>query len=168
MQDRGTIHFGRVLMKPGKPLTFASFNINGKKKLMFATPGNPVSSYVTSILFVLPCLRALTGQIEPNHPEIDVYLTHPIRLDPQRPEYHRATVWWDKKTKRFNAQSTGSQASSRLLSMRSANALLILPQSSDTLQVGSQVTALLIGSLPGPSFIPAQAPKLHHHHRHVC
>lgn len=47
------------------------------------------------------------------------------------------------------AKSTGGQRSSRLLSMRSANALLELPQASGSLPIGSQVTALLIGhSLP--------------------
>lgn len=167
MQDNGSIEFGRVLMKPGKPLTFATFNRNNKTKLMFATPGNPVSSYVTSILFVIPSIRSLIGIEDPNYPKIEITLRHNIRLDPQRPEYHRATVWWDKNDGIFYGQSTGSQASSRLLSMRSANALLELPQSSETLQKGDKVSALLIGELPGPSFYPPQ-PKISHHKHHVC
>jgi gephyrin len=45
------------------------------------------------------------------------------------------------------ADSTGNQASSRLLSMRSANALLELPQGEGVLEAGATVTALLIGDV---------------------
>lgn len=166
MEDNGDVHFGRVLMKPGKPLTFSSLIVDGKKKLIFATPGNPVSSYVTSILFVLPCLRVLIGKDNPKHPVVSCRLTHSIRLDPARPEYHRATIWWDNGNSCLCAQSTGSQASSRLLSMRSANALLVLPQAKQTLNEGDSVSALLFSSLPGPDFVPPKI-KLHSHcHRH--
>lgn len=34
-----TIHFGRLQMKPGKPTTFATCEVNGKKKLFFGLPG---------------------------------------------------------------------------------------------------------------------------------
>jgi gephyrin len=45
------------------------------------------------------------------------------------------------------AASTGNQASSRLLSLRSANALLELPRGEGLLAAGSSVSALLIGDL---------------------
>ena len=56
-----TIHFGRVAMKPGKPTTFASLQYNGKNKLVFCLPGNPVSAYVSFHVLVLPCLNAMAG-----------------------------------------------------------------------------------------------------------
>ncbi|XP_053093816.1 gephyrin isoform X15 [Pangasianodon hypophthalmus] len=34
------IHFGRVFMKPGLPTTFATLDIDGTRKLIFALPGN--------------------------------------------------------------------------------------------------------------------------------
>ncbi|XP_034153222.1 gephyrin a isoform X15 [Esox lucius] len=34
------IHFGRVFMKPGLPTTFATVDIDGARKLIFALPGN--------------------------------------------------------------------------------------------------------------------------------
>jgi len=37
LQRLGKIHFGRVLMKPGKPLTFATVEINGRKKLVWTS-----------------------------------------------------------------------------------------------------------------------------------
>jgi molybdopterin molybdotransferase len=45
-------------MKPGKPTTFGRLN----KALVFALPGNPVSSFVTANLFVIPTAKLLAGQ----------------------------------------------------------------------------------------------------------
>ena len=62
----GTIHFGRVAMKPGKPTTFAT--IPATSKLIFALPGNPASALVTFHLFVLPSLRKASGLEKPALP----------------------------------------------------------------------------------------------------
>lgn len=48
IEKRGTVIFGRLNMKPGKPTTFGIIN----NCLMFALPGNPVSSFVTANLFL--------------------------------------------------------------------------------------------------------------------
>lgn len=62
---QGTIHFGRVAMKPGKPTTFATIPkkkaAQGGHTPMFALPGNPASALVTFYIFVLPALRRLGG-----------------------------------------------------------------------------------------------------------
>ncbi len=71
------------------------------------------------------------------------------RLDP-RPEYHRAVLKWNSEDGIPVAHSTGSQCSSRLLSLRSANSLLVLPsrsESNNEVPQGSLVDALLIGNL---------------------
>lgn len=47
----------------------------------------------------------------------------------------------------FVAESTGHQMSSRLLSMKSANALLELPATGAVLPAGTSVTAVLISDL---------------------
>jgi len=148
LEKRGTIHFGRVLMKPGKPLTFATIpHSSGRTVLVFGLPGNPVSSLVTFHLVVVPVLRKLAGFKDPSLRSVRVRTTVPMRLDPQRPEYHRATISWDDASSSFLALSTGGQRSSRLMSMRSANVLLHLPQASGTLPAGTQVNGLLIGEL---------------------
>lgn len=144
-----TIHFGRVFMKPGKPTTFATTTINGKKKLIFALPGNPVSAMVTFNLFVLPALRKLAGFQCPQLITVKAKLPQAVNLDP-RPEYHRVVLSWKSGEVVPSAMSTGSQCSSRLLSMRTANALLVLPPRSDTLtriEAGEVVDALIIGEI---------------------
>ncbi len=147
----GFVHFGRLRMKPGKPCTFATVERNGRRKLIFALPGNPVSSLVTFYLLGAPALRKLAGWPNPRLTRVQVCLGQPLRLDPYRPEYHRATVRWETSLHEGRgallADSTGNQASSRLLSMRSANALLELPQGEGVLEAGTTVTALLIGDV---------------------
>lgn len=156
LESTGTVHFGRIRMKPGKPLTFATVQPNthaertDRPKLVFGLPGNPVSSLVTFHLFVVPALRKLAGWPNPQLRRVQAYLGGALPLDPERPEYHRATLQWDPTLNAGNggylAVSTGRQASSRLLSMRTANALLELPQAAGTLEAGATVTALLIGA----------------------
>jgi molybdenum cofactor synthesis domain-containing protein len=106
----GTIHFGRVKMKPGKPLTFASVDFNGKKRLVFGLPGNPVSSVVTFYLSAVPCIRKMSGHPNPNLPSMNVKTKQALKLDPERPEYHRANLSWDTESNMFMATSTGSCA----------------------------------------------------------
>jgi gephyrin len=50
--------------------------------LVFALPGNPVSSLVTFQLFALPALRSLAGHPQPNlrHVTAKVLSFNPIRL----------------------------------------------------------------------------------------
>jgi gephyrin len=48
-------------MKPGLPTTFASGTIDNRSKLIFSLAGNPVSTWVTAHLFVVPTLRKLAG-----------------------------------------------------------------------------------------------------------
>ena len=57
----GSIHFGRVSVKPGKPTTFATTLFEGKPKVIFGLPGNPASALVCFYVFVLPSLRTMGG-----------------------------------------------------------------------------------------------------------
>ncbi|KAF3336319.1 molybdopterin biosynthesis protein CNX1 isoform X1 [Carex littledalei] len=128
LAKRGTIYFEKVVMKPGKPLTFAEIKgkEGSKKILTFGLPGNPVSCMV-----------------------VHARIAHPIKGDPFRPEYHRAVLKWalNDGTGRpgYVAESTGKQASSRLLSMKSANALLNLEATNQIiLPAGTSVPAILL------------------------
>ncbi|KZL87752.1 molybdenum cofactor synthesis domain-containing protein [Colletotrichum incanum] len=147
----GTIHFGRVAMKPGKPTTFATVPVKttlGERvtKTVFSLPGNPASALVTFHLFVLPALHKLSG-IEPTGlPKVPVTLAHDFSLDKVRPEYHRAIVTVGKNGS-LSASSTGGQRSSKVGSLKSANALLALPTGSGPLKKGSNVEALLMGDI---------------------
>ncbi|KAI0010022.1 gephyrin [Xylariaceae sp. FL0662B] len=149
----GTIHFGRVAMKPGKPMTFATVPVKDTAtgarapRLVFALPGNPASALVTFHLFVLPALHRMAGVSSPaGLPRVPVALAHDFALDPARPEYHRAVVAVGGDGV-LAAASTGGQRSSRVGSLRGANALLCLPSGEEPLRKGTRVDALLMGAV---------------------
>ena len=154
LQELGEIHFGRLNMKPGKPTTFASLrSVDGIKNcLFFALPGNPVSCLVCKGLLVDPAMKRLSGlginQCMPPQLQIKVSGEVSLKLDPERPEYHRSVITYGKEG--LMAMSTGNQRSSRLMSMRSSNAVLCLPQQEGFVEPGTTVTALLTGPLPSP------------------
>jgi molybdopterin molybdotransferase len=141
LAELGTVHFGRIAFKPGKPTTFATV----RGKLVFGLPGYPVSSLVSFEVFVRPALRRLQGDARPDRPRARVTLGDTIQAPPDRPEYQRAVVAWQDG--QLVARSTGAQGSSRLLSLRGANALLLVPGDGRTYPRGTQLDALLTGPL---------------------
>ncbi|KAG5994119.1 hypothetical protein E4U52_001428 [Claviceps spartinae] len=145
----GTIHFGRVAMKPGKPTTFATvpFKDNqGRRiwKTIFSLPGNPASALVTFYLFVLPSLHKQSGLSPPGLSKVPVVLGHDFPVDASRPEYHRAVVTVGSDGV-LMATSTGGQRSSMVGSLRGANALVCIPSGKQPLGKGAIVDALMMG-----------------------
>ncbi len=55
------ILFDKVAVQPGKPSTFAVKSSNSGKKVVFALPGNPVSSYLQFELLVKPFIYKSMG-----------------------------------------------------------------------------------------------------------
>ncbi|KAK7982121.1 gephyrin [Apiospora saccharicola] len=147
----GTIHFGRVAMKPGKPTTFATIPVKNNagervRKVVFSLPGNPASALVTFHLFVLPSLHQMCGVTPAGLTEVPVTLAHDFGLDKRRPEYHRAVVSVGRDGFLL-ASSTGGQRSSKVGSLRGANALLCLPAGDASKKKGEKVQALLMGGV---------------------
>lgn len=141
LAELGTVHFGRIAFKPGKPTTFATV----QEKSAFGLPGFPVSSLVSFEVFVRPALRRMQGDANPERPTVRVVLEQPITPSPDRPEYQRAVVTW--RDGRLMAVSTGVQASSRLLSLRGSNALMLVPPGTQTYAAGSELKAILTAPL---------------------
>ncbi|KAI5667091.1 hypothetical protein M9H77_16944 [Catharanthus roseus] len=158
---KGKIYFDKVCMKPGKPLTFAEIlpgstsNRQSDKVLAFGLPGNPVSCLVCFNLFVVPAIRRLSGWANPHLPRVHATLKQSVKTDPVRLEFHGAIMSWEldngKGIPGFVAESTGHQRSSRLLSMKSANALLELSPSGKLIPAGTSVPAIVISDIMGIS-----------------
>ena len=150
----GTVHFGRVSMKPGKPTTFASVPFkasdSGEKvgKLIFGLPGNPASAIVTAHLFVLPALQKMCGKEGKGLERVTVKVTENVKCDKARVEYHRVVISVSEEGT-LVAKSTGMQRSSRVGSLASANALLVLPQIDGVLEAGQMCEALMMGPVLG-------------------
>ena len=122
------LHAERVNMKPGKPFVFATIQADNRSKLIFALPGNPVSAIVTFYVFVALAIRRMQGISVCHWPRIGVMVEEALPRDRLRPEFHRTSITWDPDLHGgvggYRGISTGSQASSRLLSMLDADALI--------------------------------------------
>ncbi len=125
--------FWGVSVRPGKPL---AFGVRGRT-LVFGLPGNPVSSLVSSVLFVLPALRALQGERDPQPRYERGALTRPVRPDPRRDELLRARTVADG-----GVEPLSGQESHMIVRAAEANALIYVPAGGDELAAGASVRVL--------------------------
>ena len=111
----------RVAVKPGKPFMFGRLG----KTLVFGLPGNPVSAFVTFLLFVRPALWKLGGRSELELPRVRALLEQDLVNRGDRPHYFRGI--YEKGT----FQPVGRQESHALFALSRANALCRLEPDAD-------------------------------------
>ena len=140
LESLGTVHVGRVKLKPGKPFTFATLDGG---KVAFGLPGFPVSSLVTFEVFVRPALRQMQGFAQLQRPTLPVRLGYEARPTADRTEYQRVALRRDGGE--LVAETTGSQSSSRLMSLAGAHALVRVPAGDHVIRAGTIVEAMIIG-----------------------
>jgi molybdopterin molybdotransferase len=141
LESLGTVHVGRVKLKPGKPFTFATL----REKVAFGLPGFPVSSLVTFEVFVRPALRKMQGFTNLQRPTLPVRLAYDARATADRTEFQRVTL--RREGGELLAESTGSQSSSRMMSLAGAHALVRIPPGDQGVKAGTVVEAMIL-SLP--------------------
>jgi molybdopterin molybdotransferase len=139
LESIGDVHVGRVKLKPGKPFTFATLP---NHKVAFGLPGFPVSSLVTFEVFVRPALRKMQGFAELQRPTLPVRLGYDARATADRTEYQRVTLRRDGRD--LVGVSTGSQSSSRLMSLAGAHALVRIPPGDHGINEGTFVEAMIL------------------------
>jgi len=127
--------FWGVSVKPGKPL---AFGVRGQT-LVFGLPGNPVSSLVSSVLFVLPALRALQGERDPAPRYRQGVLAGPVKPDPRRDELVRSRL-----TPAGELEPLSGQESHMIVRAAEANALIFVPAGAEELGAGSIVRFLAL------------------------
>jgi molybdopterin molybdotransferase len=129
------IDLWRVAVKPGKPFLF------GKRDqcLVFGLPGNPVSAFVTFLIFVRPALLRMMGASNDalNFSKASARLAHEVTGDETRPHYFRGEVTGTRFT------VIGRQESHAIFGLARANALLRVPPG-EKLSADSEVEVLLI------------------------
>jgi molybdopterin molybdotransferase len=139
LESLGEVHVGRVKLKPGKPFTFATLP---DRKLAFGLPGFPVSSLVTFEVFVRPALRKMQGFAQLQRPTLPVRLGYDARAAADRTEYQRVTL--RREGQDLVAISTGSQSSSRLMSLAGAHALVRIPPGDQGIKSGTRLEAMIL------------------------
>lgn len=129
-----TLDLWRVAVKPGKPFLFG----RAGDCAVFGLPGNPVSAFVTFLLFVRPALLQLLGANAAARAltRVSARLDAPLRNPGDRPHYVRGVL----NNGRF--QPTGRQESHALFGLSRANALARI-DAGEELPADAAVTALL-------------------------
>jgi molybdopterin molybdotransferase len=130
--------FWRVAMRPGKPV---SFGVRAAT-LVFGLPGNPVSSLVGCMLFVLPAVRALQGVREPLPPFADGTLAAALRRNPARDDFVRARVRRDGNG--ATLEPIVGQESHMIARAAGADALVHIARGDGEVAVGERVAWLAL------------------------
>jgi molybdopterin molybdotransferase len=126
----GQLELWKISVKPGKPLAFGHIG----NSTFFGLPGNPVSAFVTFLLFVKPYLQKAHGvkNITPPLIEAVADFDWPVvragkeRKPLGREEYLRARLKEDGR----HVEIYPNQSSGALSSVVWANSLVIAPQGS--------------------------------------
>lgn len=164
----GRVVWGRVAIKPGKPLTFATFgrrDNNGDgdgappsrgdadddaprpTQCAVGLPGNPASAFVGFHLVARTAIDLLSGGCGAGLPRVDVTVGtgvgHGVARDRGRLELVRAVVAWSDGGY-VVVDGGGGQQSSRLTSAVAANALLLVEPGEGVVGVGERLPAYLL------------------------
>jgi molybdopterin molybdotransferase len=112
--------FWQIAMRPGKPMMHGRL---GGMRVM-GVPGNPVSSYVCTLLFVVPLIRALSGRKSVHHVRERALLGRDIGANDRREDYLRARIE-TRADGALVATTVNHQDSSLLANLSVAQALVI-------------------------------------------
>jgi molybdopterin molybdotransferase len=134
----GTITFRKVAMQPGMPQGFGVLGPDATP--IFTLPGNPVSAYVSFILFVQPALDALKKLSPQRQPLAQAALTMSVRSPGGRRSYLRGILDPARETV---VPLTG-QSSHQLGALAQANALIIVPEDVTRLEAGDGVDVMCL------------------------
>jgi molybdopterin molybdotransferase len=134
----GTVTFRKVAMQPGMPQGFGV--LGAERRPIFTLPGNPVSAYVSFLLFARPALAALQGRPERRLRQVSAALTGPVRSPAGKRSYLRGLLDAAEAT----VTPLTGQSSHQLGALSRANALIIVPEPVTRLEDGTGVDVLCL------------------------
>lgn len=138
LEQYGELHVWKIAMKPGRPLTFGVLN---EQTPFFGLPGNPVSSAITCLMFVLPAVQAMLGMEISAKPRIQAKLKSDLKKLPGRVEYQRGRLY-QAQNGDWHVETTGMQDSHVITSLSRANCLIELRLNSAGASAGEVVDTL--------------------------
>ncbi len=128
------INFGKVAMRPGKPLIFGK--IMGIP--MLGLPGNPVSAGVTSALFLKPAIDKMLGFEASAAPQSSALLGKDLDENDRRQDYLRSTLEINDDGE-LVATPFSKQDSSMLATFSKADCLVIRAPHAPAVKKGARV-----------------------------
>lgn len=116
--------FWKVAQKPGKPLYFAS----RKENLLFGLPGNPVSTLISTLVYIYPVLNYLQGNPLRELYCIESHLNKEYkRKKTNRAQYLLVKVM-GKSKEGFIVEPAGHQHSHMMSGVTAGDGFLVVPQ----------------------------------------
>ncbi len=142
IETLGQINHYKVAMKPGKPFVFGELNKNlDKPVLYFGLPGNPLSTVVGTLQFVIPALWQMSGASVSEQPmplTIKAKLISDIRKSPGRKDFQRGVLSRDE-TGHYQVECFSRQQSHRIKQLSRANCFIVLDKDSGNVAAGNDV-----------------------------
>jgi molybdopterin molybdotransferase len=140
LSELGTVSFGEVAMQPGKP---QGFGFVGEDATPIITlPGNPVSSYVSFEVFVVPAIRRMMGRLPYRRPLVRAVSATSFSSAPERQQYVRARFELDASGP--SVTPVGGHGSHLMGDLSEANALVVVPAATTAVRAGDQVQVLVL------------------------
>jgi molybdopterin molybdotransferase len=134
-----SLSFWQIAMRPGKPM------MHGRLGAMhvLGVPGNPVSSYVCTFLFLLPLVRRLSGRTDLHATQIPAKLGRALPENDKREEYMRATL--ETKNGELIATPFPNQDSSLMAPLARAQCLVIRERLAPAADKGAPCVIVKLG-----------------------
>jgi len=130
--EKVTMAFWKIAMRPGKPMMHG--RLGGMR--VVGVPGNPVSSYVCTLLFVVPLIRALSGRKLVHHIREPALLGRDVGPNDLREDYLRARLE-ERDDGTLVAVPVNHQDSSLLANLAAAQALVVRAPFAPAAKAGS-------------------------------
>ncbi len=130
--------FDKIAMKPGKPTVFG----HRGQTYVFGLPGNPISTMVAFHMFVRPLILFLLKAENTAPKVLEAKLEAPAKCDPERAALVPALVRFDGG--QYWIRTAPWKGSSDLVGLSRANALIMIPRRSGTLESGQNAQFLLM------------------------
>jgi molybdopterin molybdotransferase len=136
----GTVWFGEVAMQPGKP---QGFGVVGEDETpIFTLPGNPVSSYVSFEVFVVPAIRRMMGLLPYRRPLATALVSKGFSSAPGKRQFVRGHFEIDGQG--AHVSPIGGHGSHLVGDLSEANCLIVVPEDVRAVDPGSQVQVLVL------------------------
>ncbi|MEO3812051.1 gephyrin-like molybdotransferase Glp [Sphaerisporangium sp. B11E5] len=130
----GTVRFEKVAMQPGMP---QGFGVIGERNTpIFTLPGNPVSSYVSFVLFVRPALDRMRGLPAGFPRTVTATTTAALRSPKGKRSYLRGVLDGDE------VAPVRGQGSHQLAALAGADALIVVPEDTTEVPAGTAVEVI--------------------------
>lgn len=130
----GRLDFWRIALRPGKPMMAGRLG----EAIVLGLPGNPVSAFVTALLFLRPLIAVMAGARDPLPRTSSAILGEDLPANDHRQDYLRAEL------RDRHVYASSIQDSSMLRTLARANCLIVRAPGAPAIAAGEPVEILTI------------------------